>query len=146
MKNFKGLFVVGGVIGAIAALALTGCESTRWGHRNDGRTAGQGVDDNRIASEVKKSLAQEPVFKFQDVDVKAYDGVVQLNAFAESDLQRQRAAEIARQIPGVVRVVNSITLKPEQQMVPTGRTNQAPIETSQENAPPAPPPPGYPPR
>ena len=107
---------------------FTGCESSSWGRRNDERTSGQAVNDSRITSQVKQKLADEPVYKFNDVDVKTFAGVVQLSGFVNTDQQRGRAGELAQQVPGVTNVVNSLTIKP-QLPAPTGRPNQAPIET-----------------
>jgi hypothetical protein len=76
------------------------------------------VDDKNIAKQVKAELESEPVFKFNNVDVKTYEGVVQLSGFVSSEEQKQRAGQLA-QVPGVVRVINNITLKPE--VMPTGR-------------------------
>lgn len=118
-------------VGASVILSLfTACESTNWGHRKDERTSGQLVDDSRITSQVKQTLAQEPVYKFDDVDVKTFNGVVQLSGFVNSEQQRARAADLAQQVAGVSKVVNGLTLKPVQPATPTGRPNQAPIETN----------------
>jgi osmotically-inducible protein OsmY len=137
MKDFKRLFVTGGLGAVLAAGALTGCQSSMWGHRNEERASGQVVDDGRITSQVKQELAQEPVFKFGDVDVKTFNGVVQLSGFVNADQQKTRAGELAQQVPGVAQVVNSLTLK-SAQPTPTGRPNQAPIETNAFPSNPAP--------
>ncbi len=111
--------------GLVATIGFTGCQ-TWTGHRTDERTAGQVTNDNRITSEVKSELAREPVFKFHDVDVKTFEGVVQLSGFVNTEEQKQRAGAVAQQTPGVARVVNNITLKPSQGPTPTGRINQEP--------------------
>jgi hyperosmotically inducible protein len=82
------------------------------------------VDDSRITADVQKDLKFEPVYKFSDVDVKTFNGVVQLSGFVTTDEQKRRAGEIAQQAPGVSQVVNSITLKP--QITPTGRDQSPP--------------------
>ncbi len=111
-------------MGAAAIIGLAGCASTREGDR----TAGRVVDDNRITHAVEANLSREPVYKFNDVDVKTFDGVVQLSGFVNTEDQKRRAAELAQKVDGVVQVVNSIALKP-QQLSPTGRTNAPPIAT-----------------
>jgi hypothetical protein len=73
--------------------------------------------------QIKRSLNQEPVYKFGNVDVKSFAGEVQLSGFVNSDEQRRRAAEIASETPGVVNVHNSLLLKPLASPTPTGRTN-----------------------
>lgn len=42
--------------------------------------------------------------------VQATNGVVTLGGIAFSDEERRRAADVARQIPGVMRVVNEIVV------------------------------------
>src|SRR5205814_9170098 len=85
------------------------------------RTAGRMVDDKKIASSVRSELRNDPLYKFHDVDVKTFDGVVQLSGFVNADEQKRRAEEIARQVPGVMEVQNSISMKPNNTFTPTGR-------------------------
>jgi len=48
--------------------------------------------------------------------------VVQLSGFVDTDEQKNRAGEIARQEEGVTQVVNNISLKPQgNNLQPTGR-------------------------
>ena len=129
MQKIKCLIVASALL---CAVAFTGC-STYSGDRTEGRV----VDDNKITKEVQNKLQSEPVYKFTDVDVKTFAGVVQLSGFVNSNDQKQRAAELAQSVPGVTQVMNSIALKPQPAPTPTGRTNvvqQIPSET-------APPPP-----
>jgi hypothetical protein len=118
MRHFKT-----GLLGITAAVALTvtGCVT----QGDDNRTAGRVVDDNAITRNIESNLRGEPVFKFGDVDVKTYSGVVQLSGFVTTDEQKRRAAEIAQNVPGVNQVVNAITLKP--QLSPTGRDEVPPV-------------------
>src|SRR2546423_789490 len=118
MPNFKHLIVISGISAAVAVTGLTGCAS--WGHRTDERSEGRAVDDHRISSKVKDELAKEPVYKFSDVDVKTFNGVVQLSGFVNTEDQKRKAAELASSVEGVAQVVNNITLKP-QPTTPTGR-------------------------
>lgn len=118
MRNFKNL-LISGVSAAVVVIGFSGCES--WGHRHDERTAGREVDDHKITAEVREKLREEPVYKFSDVDVRTFNGVVQLSGFVNSDDQKRRAAEVAQQVPQVAEVVNSIALKPQIPTTPTGR-------------------------
>jgi len=115
MLNLKKMFLVGGMS---AMFALTGCEMMN--HHGD-RTMGRRLDDSTVTSTVKHDLNREPVYKFGDVDVKTFDGVVQLSGFVDTNDQKQRAGEIAQHAEGVVQVVNNITLKPQGNLQPTGR-------------------------
>lgn len=102
-----------------AVLALTGCEMMN--HHDSDRTAGRALDDKTITATVQHDLNREPVYKFNDVDVKTFDGVVQLSGFVDTQGQKQRAGDIAKQAEGVTQVVNNITLKPANNLAPTGR-------------------------
>lgn len=107
--------------GALAAsVGLTACSS--WGHRDPGRTAGRAADDQNISRRIETSMRQEPVYKFNDVDVKTYNGVVQLSGFVLTDAQKQRAEEIARHTPGAAQVVDNIVLKETENPLGVGGT------------------------
>src|SRR5262249_9529914 len=117
MQNLKQLILAGGLT---AILALTGCK-TSTSQSGSQRMAGQKLDDNRITENVKNDLSREPVYKFNDVNVMTYKGVVQLSGFVQSDQQRQRAGQIAMREQGVAQVVNNISLKPSSNLAPTSR-------------------------
>ena len=89
--------------------ALTGCIST------PDRSAGRVLDDKLISSKVKKELDNAPVYKFTDVKVNTYRGVVQLSGFVDTEDQKQKAGEIAKQIGWVREVMNNISLKPREE-------------------------------
>jgi hypothetical protein len=114
--------MVGGMTAVVGLGGLvTGCST--WGQHKGDRTAGQVVDDNRITDQVETRLKSEPVYKFENVDVRTYGGVVQLSGFVRTDAQKERAGELANGIAGVNRVINSIALQPEAGPTPTGRSN-----------------------
>ena len=113
--------VLAGWMGAalVATATLTGCHLLN--ERSGERTAGRTLDDKTIEADVKHKLDKDPLYKFSDVDVKTFNGVVQLSGFVNSDEQKRRAEEIARQTPGVQQVVNAIALKPNgNTLQPTG--------------------------
>ncbi len=118
MPNFKNLLVIGSLSAAVAAAGLTGCATGQ--HRTDERSEGRAADDSHITSKVKDELQKEPVYKFSDVDVRTFNGVVQLSGFVNNEDQKRKAAELASHVEGVAQVVNNITLKP-QGTTPTGR-------------------------
>ena len=93
---------------AAMLLILAGCETTPKDERSEGRA----LDDKHITSSVEKSLETEPTYKFPEVSVTTFAGIVQLSGFVNSDGQRDRAAEIAQNTEGVKQVVNGIALKP----------------------------------
>jgi hyperosmotically inducible periplasmic protein len=109
------------IAGILALAGLNGC-STEGDHHAGGLSDGRMVDDKHINERVRDELRGDPVYKFDDINVSTFAGVVQLSGFADSDVQKQRAQNIAQHVPGVLRVDNGITLKPAPPM-PTGRTN-----------------------
>jgi len=120
MRNLNRIMLVTSLSAAAVVTGLTGCSTFE--RNTSERTAGRIVDDRKIASNVRSELRKEPVYKFHDVDVKTFDGVVQLSGFVNSDDQKRRAEELARQVPGVIEVQNSISLKPNVGTYsPTGR-------------------------
>lgn len=135
MRNLKNVVLITGASAIMAMTALTGCQMT--GSHSSDRSAGRTLDDKVITSRVEGKLKDEPVYKFSDVDVKTFAGVVQLSGFVSSDEQKQRAGELAQNVEGVSRVVNNITLKPTANggnngLAPTGRTNNVnqPIQSN----------------
>lgn len=136
MRNLKNMVLVSGASAIMAVTALTGCD-TMMGHSSSSdRSAGRTLDDKVITGQVEAKLKDEPVYKFSDVDVKTFAGVVQLSGFVSSDEQKRRAGELAQSVEGVTRVVNNITLKPtatgNNGLAPTGRTNDVnhPIQSN----------------
>jgi hyperosmotically inducible protein len=119
MLNIKKIILVGGMS---AVVALTGCEMMSNHNAESDRTAGRALDDKTITAAVEHDLDREPVYKFNGVDVKTFDGVVQLSGFVDTQDQKQRAGDIAKQSQGVTQVVNNITLKTvNNNLPPTGR-------------------------
>lgn len=126
MRNLKYVLLTGMAVAALAG--LTACET--WHKDNGGRSAGRVVDDKNITKEVKDHLGSEPVYKFTNVDVKTFDGVVQLSGFVRSEDQKERAAQIAQSVTGVTKVVNSIAIAPTPTGSPSGYATNAPPSTA----------------
>lgn len=87
------------------------------GVQNNTSTAGAGTQetaaadpDDRIASDVKTSLASNPDFGALKIDVHSDDGKVTLRGRAPDPAARDRASEIARSVSGVKSVDNQLTL------------------------------------
>jgi hypothetical protein len=134
MRNLKHLVLITGLSAATAVTCFTGCST--WRQKTSERSEGRIVDDHKIASRVKSELKKEPVYKFDDVDVRTFDGVVQLSGFVNSEEQKRRAEELAKQVPGVVEVQNAISLKPNAgSYTPTGRNNRNNYNTQNPNDP-----------
>ena len=74
------------------------------------RTAGQVIDDTTLTASVKDALGKDAV-KFPDVNVSSRSGVVQLSGFVNTGDQKDRAGDIAKDVAGVKKVENNITVK-----------------------------------
>lgn len=75
------------------------------------RSTGQYVDDKSLTSRVNSALANNPDYKFEEVNVTTYKGTVQLSGFVNTSDQKTKAGDIAKQVQGVQDVVNNITVK-----------------------------------
>lgn len=96
--------VTAGLVAA-ALLFCAGCS------RDDGKTAGQTVDDSAISAKVKTAFAQDPGVRAVDVKVDTHLGVVQLSGWADTAAEKARAEQLAKAVPGVKSVQNKIELK-----------------------------------
>ena len=91
---------------AIALLGTAGCAVT------DGQSSvGQYVDDATITTRVKARFAEDPQVSAMRINVETLNGTVQLSGFADSEAERQRAVDVARAVPDVKQVRNSIVVK-----------------------------------
>jgi hyperosmotically inducible periplasmic protein len=80
--------------------------------RDAGRTTGQATADTVIAAKLKTELAGSAGLGVaSDVIVEVNSGVVELSGFVPTFDEKNRAAEIARRISGVMDVKNNITVK-----------------------------------
>ncbi|MFC4158410.1 BON domain-containing protein [Chitinimonas lacunae] len=75
-------------------------------------TVGQYVDDATITTRVKARFADDPQVNAMRIKVETLNGVVELSGFAVSDEEKERAAQIARQVPEVNQVRNAILVRP----------------------------------
>jgi hyperosmotically inducible periplasmic protein len=95
--------------GLAAAVLLFSAACTR----DDGKTAGQTLDDSAINAKVKAAFAQDPGVRAVDVKVDTHLGAVQLSGWADSAEEKARAEQLAKAVPGVKTVENKIQLKTE---------------------------------
>ncbi len=89
---------------------LAGCTGSPYS-----RGTGEYVGDKAIATEVKSKLAMDKEVKAHQIEVEVYRGTVQLSGFVNDEAAKQRAAEIANQVDGVQKVVNSVVVKEPRQ-------------------------------
>jgi hypothetical protein len=119
MKNIKYSSLIFSLGAGIVLISSAGCETEK--HGTDGRSEGRALDDKHITGDVKEALKNEPVYKFEGVDVQTFGGVVQLSGFVNTSGQKQRAGEVVQRVWGVREVINGLSLKPAPP-TPTGRT------------------------
>ena len=95
-------------IGTLPFLSgATGCSAgTRYK-----QSTGEYIDDHGLSSHVKKALGDDTQYKYPDVNVVTFKGVVQLNGFVNTKDQKNRAGELAKSVENVKEVHNNITVK-----------------------------------
>jgi osmotically-inducible protein OsmY len=86
--------------------ALTGYAATE---KNE--TTGQYVDDSVITTKVKAAIFNEKTLKTLQINVKTYQGVVQLSGFVDSSQSVRKAGEVAGNVEGVKEVKNDLLVK-----------------------------------
>lgn len=94
------------LITLVLLLALAACSSTP-----TQESAGEYLDNSVITSRVKMALIAEPEVKSLPITVKTFKGVVQLSGFVDTHQQKEVAGQTASQIPGVIKVLNYLTVK-----------------------------------
>jgi osmotically-inducible protein OsmY len=85
---------------------MLGCAGDR-----TSKSTGQVIDDNAIAAKVKSALVADPDVKGTQVNVDVFKGAVQLSGFVDNAAQAQKAVNLARNVPGVTEVRNSLIVK-----------------------------------
>ena len=83
------------------------------------RSAAQKVEDDAITARVEAALTATPNQNYSKVLVYTYDGVVHLSGLVWSNSAIVTAVRVARSVPGVQRVNNSLELVSSQ--TPQGR-------------------------
>jgi len=112
-----------GLVGATAGLAQaqygesrsdsgTSSGDTRSGtSATQGGSVGQFIDDATVTTRVKSRFAQDDQVSAMNINVETSNGVVQLSGYAGSEDEKSRAASIAREVPDVRDVQNSIVVR-----------------------------------
>jgi osmotically-inducible protein OsmY len=127
-KNYHTLVLS---LAAVGALGFAGCSSIMKDEGKGDRTAGRVADDNRVQGDVKSALKNSTIYKFDEVEVKTHNGIVQLSGWAATEEQKNKAGEIASRVEGVHEVYNNIGVK----YTPTGRDNVYPMRPATNNLP-----------
>jgi osmotically-inducible protein OsmY len=99
-----------GLIACLVALALVGGLAGCAGDHYT-QSTGERIDDRADSSRVKKALSEDTQYKYGDVNVQTFKGVVQLSGFVNSRDQKNRAGDLAKKVEGVREIQNNITVK-----------------------------------
>lgn len=89
-----------------AIFGVVSCTSTR-----TQEDANQYVQGSSITAKVKSELMADPDINALQINVKTYKNVVQLSGFVDNYKQKLKAAQIARNVSGVVAVQDSLVVK-----------------------------------
>jgi osmotically-inducible protein OsmY len=94
-------------LGALPLVSMvTGCAGDRY-HQS----TGEAIDDEGISMHVRSALSSDTEYKYDGVSVKTFKGTVQLSGFVDTQTQKIRAAELAKNVEGVKDLENNITVK-----------------------------------
>ncbi len=104
-KNYSRWWGSGASLLLAVLLSTSGCTSL------SGESAGQYVDDSTITASVKTKLAADKVGTLTRVDVDTTNQVVSLNGIVQTQQEKQRAEELARQVSGVKAVKNNLQIQ-----------------------------------
>ena len=91
------------LMAGLALALLNGCAGA-------GAKTGYYVDDSAITAKVKSAFVTDKAVSALDIHVETQRGHVRLSGFAKSDLEKQKAAELARSVDGVTGVTNAISV------------------------------------
>src|SRR5688500_4501139 len=103
LKLSVSIFTLGALV---MAGGPTGCAGDRYT-----QSTGEHIDDKAETSRVRAALSEDTQYKYEDVKVQTFKGVVQLSGFVNSRDQKNRAGDLAKKVPGIKEVENNITVK-----------------------------------
>jgi osmotically-inducible protein OsmY len=93
-------------IAASALVGFAGCAVT-----SGQSTVGQAIDDSTITTRVKARMAEDREVSAMRIQVETVNGTVQLSGFATSQAEKDKAGQIARNVPDVKSVRNDIIVR-----------------------------------
>ena len=93
----------------MSGTAKASCET-----RQKSALASDAVADSVITTKVKADLIKEPNLKSLDVHVETNNGVVNLSGFVPSQMEVDKAVDVARNVKGVNKVQSSLRIQPKQ--------------------------------
>ena len=78
---------------------------------NAAAKAAASIDDGTVTVKVKAAILTDPALKPLEISVGTKDGVVTLAGAVDSQVLKERAAQIAQSVSGVKSVVDNLTIK-----------------------------------
>lgn len=69
------------------------------------------ISDGLITAKIRAALATDPLTAEYEIFVETWNGVVELTGFVETATVRAEALQLAKYVPGVVRVQDSLELR-----------------------------------
>jgi len=111
-SSAPGLLVLSTTLAAVMALFIAGCSKLQeaTGVPPPSTTAGTEIDDSMLATSVKSALLAHPDVKSLDIEIETRKGEVQLSGFVDNQAQIDRAIAVTREVPGVKRIENKVSL------------------------------------
>ncbi len=108
-------FVAAVLFFAILAVSCTpvvvgGGAAGGYASATDQRSTERQIDDVTITTRVKAKMAEDASVKTRDIDVDTLNGGVSLKGLVDSAPEREKAAAIARSVPGVASVRNNLQI------------------------------------
>jgi osmotically-inducible protein OsmY len=94
------------IISFLLVISIAGCAG---GPTHE--STGEYLDDSALTTKVKTSILGDSRLKLLQISVESFKGVVQLSGFVDSSAASARAVELARKVPGVKSVNNSLIVK-----------------------------------
>ena len=92
---------------ALAMLSTTGCAVSRGQETGDDY-----MDDATITGQVRARIVDNPAVSWTRFSVETLDGTVMLSGFARTNVEKETAEQIARDVIGVKTVNNQIEVRP----------------------------------
>jgi hyperosmotically inducible protein len=107
------LMLLGGLLLALltygcAPVVVGGAASGAYKAETDERTVGQMIDDSTITAKINLAFLHDPLIQTLEIDVDTVEGNVILTGVVGSEVEVNRAIEIARGVEGVKKVTDNL--------------------------------------
>ena len=89
------------------AFVVNGCVGSSMGDSQ----VGNYVSDSALTAKVKTAILSQKGFEGLSIHINSYKNVVQLSGFIDTDVNKELAGQIARNVDGVSEVVNNLIVK-----------------------------------